>query len=141
LNINPVASLQTGDFLAGQYTIVITESKDDIPDITLQEYTGRVQDNARGNLMVKDMQVGEAAPLAVGGYSAKQFEAAGTAAGMKLKWIYTIIETPSNYHQVLTWTPASEYERNKPILLEVTNSFTEIAGSTVAKPPKAANKK
>lgn len=141
LNVNNDASLQTGNLIKGQYAIVITESKEELKGIvTLKDFADIVKKTAKENVLLQGMETGETRSLTINGYPAMQFEANGTAAGVKLNWIYTMIDGPKNYHQVLTWSLANKYVENKPVLLDVANSFKEIDGGS-APPPAPSNKK
>lgn len=140
LSVNNEASIQTGKMIDGQYAIVITESKKDFAaGLSLDDFTDAIKENTRKNVLLQDIVISEAKPLTINGYPAQQFEANGTAAGIKINWIYTMVDAPKNYHQVLTWSLASKYVQNKPVLLEIANSFKEI--DTSADSPAAPGKK
>jgi hypothetical protein len=142
LNVNKDASLQAGNILAGQYAIVISESKASFgADVTLDKFTQAAREAAKGNFMVSDMTLGDSRSVTINGYPAMQFEARGSAANQKLVWIYTTIDAPRNYHQVIAWTLASNFEQNKPILLDVANSFKEIDASVDSGPSPPRKKK
>jgi hypothetical protein len=80
----------------------------------------------------------------VSGNQALQFDADGEVQNMKLKYLYSVVETPQNYYQIITWTLASRYQDNRPQLIDVINSFKEnaisnelpVAGSNSSKQPK-----
>ena len=142
LNVNNEATIQTGKIIDGQYAVVITESKKDFAaGVTLEEFTVAVKENTKANVLLQNIVTSEAKPVTINGYPAMQFEANGTAANIKINWIYTMVDAPKNYHQVLTWSLASNYEKNKPLLLEVTNSFKEIDASVDPAPPPSRKKK
>lgn len=127
--LNEEAGLQVGNPVAEQYAIIISESKEDFTEeMTLEDFTGLIRQNAEE--LIKDPIISENKSLIINGYPAKQFEVAGSIDNIKAKWIYTLIDAPENYHQIMAWTLASRYEQNKPVLLEVTNSFKEIQVTT-----------
>lgn len=132
--LNEEAGLQVANPVAEQYAIVISESKADFTDkMTLENFTELIQQNAKS--VIADAVVSEPRSLTINGYPAKQFEVGGSIENIKAKWIYTLVDAPNNYHQILTWTLASRYEQNKPVLLDVINSFKETGTS----PPPALN--
>lgn len=135
--LNAEAAIQVANLMSGQYAIVITESKAELgSDITLQQFADAVKQNTTKNVLIENVVMSEPVPITINGYPAVQFESNGTAAGIKLNWIYTLINAPKNYHQVITWSLATKYVQNKPVLLEVANSFKEIDASADAPPPR-----
>lgn len=139
--LNNEAAIQVANLIGGQYAIVITESKKDLgSDISLQQFTDAVKENTTKNVLIQNVVMSEPKPITINGYPGVQFESNGTAAGIKLNWIYTLINAPKNYHQVITWSLAAKYEQNKPVLLEVANSFKEIDASADAPPPSRRKK-
>lgn len=127
--LNEEASLQVGNPFAEQYAIIITESKEDFTEeMTLEDFTSLIRQNA--DEAITNAIISENKSLSINGYPAKQFEVSGSIDNIKAKWIYTLIDAPENYHQIMAWTLASRYEENKPVLLEVVNSFKEIGAAT-----------
>jgi hypothetical protein len=140
-NLNDDATLQVANLIGGQYAIVISESKKDLgTELSLQDLTDAAKENTTKNVLLENVVMGEPKPVTINGYPAVQFESNGMAAGIKLNWIYTLIDAPKNYHQVITWSLASKYEQNKPVLLEVANSFKEIDASVDSPPPPRKKK-
>lgn len=138
-DLNDSANFQAGNRFAEQYAIVISESKKDFTDeTTLDDYVELISKDIPN--VINDAEVSETRSLTINGYPAKQFEVGGSVDKIRAKWIYTFVEAPKNYHQILTWTLTSKYEENKPVLLEVVNSFKELDG-TVTLPPPPAKKK
>lgn len=129
--LNDVANFQAGNRFKEQYAIVISDSKADFSDeMTLDEYvelTGKDMENS-----ATDTDVSEIRSITINGYPAKQFEVGGTVEKIKVKWIYTFIDAPKNYHRILAWTLASKFNENKPVLSDVINSFKESDGTPLA---------
>ncbi len=136
-DLNDDANIQAGNLLAEQYTVVISETKVDFTDdMDLNGFTEIVRKGIGET--IKTPIVSEIRPLMVNGYPAVQFDVTGSVDNIKARWLYTIVDTPKNYHQILAWTLNSKYEANKPVFLEVINSFKEIEDSTSLPPADPA---
>jgi hypothetical protein len=141
-DLNDNASIQAGNLLAEQYAIVISESKEDFSSkMTLNDYADVIRKSAKQTLT--DAVLTETKPVTINGYPAVQFEVDGSVSNIKAKWLYTLVNAPNNFHQILAWSTASKYEKNKPVFVDVINSFKEIEGTTGTAPPAASpgNKK
>lgn len=139
-DLNDNATIQTGNVLAEQYTIVISESKEDFTaSMDLDEYADVIRTSAKKTLT--DAVLSENRSLTINGYPAVQFEVDGSVSNIKAKWLYTLIDAPKNFHQVLAWSSASKYEKNKPVFTEVANSFKEIDGAASAPSPAPSGTK
>lgn len=136
-DLNDNATIQTGNLLAEQYAIVISESKEDFTDkMTLNEYVDIIRKSAKETL--NDAVLTENRSLTINGYPAVQFEVDGSVSNIKAKWLYTLVDAPKNFHQILAWSSASKFEKNKSVFLEVINSFKETDTGTNASSPTAS---
>jgi hypothetical protein len=125
------AKLQAADVVAEQYAIVISESKAGFADdMTLDDFTELIMTAPKE--AVTDLKVADPAPFEVNGYQARQFEAAGTVDKIKIKWIFTTIEAPKNFHQIVMWTTPAKFEENEKIFQDVVKSFQETEGKPAA---------
>lgn len=139
-DLNDGANFQAGNRLKEQYAIVISESKTDFTgEVTLDDYVDIISKDI--STRISDAKISDTKTLTINGYPAKQFEVSGSFNNIKANWIYTFVDAPKNFHQVLTWTLASKYEENKPVLLDVVNSFMELDGVSVKPPPASKNGK
>jgi len=126
-DLNDEATIQAGNLIGEVYVVVLRESKEDYGKKTdLDFFTNLVRDNFKGT--VTEPVLSEPISLNINGHAAKQFETGGEMDNINIKYIYTTVETPKNYYQIITWTLASRYTENKVKLLEVSNSFKEIDG-------------
>lgn len=126
-NLNDDATIQVANLRAEQYAIVISESKVDFTsEMTLSDFAEIIKENARNAITNPVMT--EIKALSVNGHSAVQFEAEGSMNNIKAKWLYTIIDAPKNYHQIMTWSLQSKFEANRPAFVDLINSFKEIDG-------------
>jgi hypothetical protein len=132
--LNDLATLQASNAFNELYIVSIPQSKADFTEeITLETITDFARDEVKS--WVNDAQMSEAVPVLINGYSGRQFEVGGAVQGVKAKYIYTVLDAPENYYQILAWTLASRYEGNKGKLLEVVNSFKENNSANIEGPP------
>jgi hypothetical protein len=135
-DLNDDAVIQAGNLRAEQYAVVISDTKVDFTDeMNLLGITELVRNGLAET--VPDPIFSENKPVTVNGYSALQFEVSGSVDKIRARWIYTIVDSPKNFHQIIAWSLASKYEANKPVFLEVINSFRETEGSIELPPPAA----
>jgi hypothetical protein len=133
-DLNDAATLQASHRFNELYIVSIPQSKVDfVEGFTLDQLT----DNAREDVKnwVKDINITEPAAITINNRPARQFEVSGTVDNIKAKYIYTVIDAPENYYQILAWTLTSRYESNKNQLLEVINSFRENESAMPDEPP------
>lgn len=125
--LNKEATLQAANPREEVYVIVIRETKSDFPPgTTLDKVVDVVQDTARKN--ITSAEIATPSSTTIGGFPAKQFEAGGTVSGLKAKYLYAVVESPTSYYQIMTWTLADRYDKNKTVLQNAINSFKEIGG-------------
>lgn len=126
-DLNDVANFQAGNRFAEQYAIVISDSKQDVTEeMTLDDYAELILKDFKTK--VENVEQTDTKTLTISGYPAKQMEFSGVIDKIKIKWIYTFVDTPKNFHQIMAWTTFSQYESNKSVLLDVINSFKETDG-------------
>lgn len=139
--LNDDAVIQASSRLSELYVVVIPNDKADFTtDMNLDSLTQLLRKNMSES--VAQSESGSPVSTYISGYPARQFEMSGAIEGIKAKYLYTVVETPSTYYQIITWTLASRFDTNKPKLLEVTESFKETDGVPKAPPPaKKSNSK
>lgn len=132
--LNELATLQVSNPFSDLYVIAIPNSKEDFTDeFNLDKITDLSREEMSNN--VSNAETTNPVPTIVNGAPARQFEINGTVEGIKARYIYTVVDAPSSYYQILAWTTASKFESNKNTLLEVVNSFKETGAATVDEPP------
>lgn len=104
------------------YTVVIPDEKIDFADSAdLDTVTKLVKDNT--SQTIQDAKFTDAVSLKVNNFDAQRFEAGGVLDSLKIKYIFTIIETKDRYYQVISWTLNSRFDANKEKLTKVVESF------------------
>ena len=121
---NELAALQVGNLPQSQFVLVVTASTVDFEDF--EAFADAVVDEAR--TLVDESEVGDARKLTIGGLNAKQSEVNGKVNGIKLTYWFTAVEGKRGYYEVVGWTLPSRKSDNEPIILEVIESFRELAG-------------
>ena len=119
--LNQQASLQVGNGKMEQYLMVLTEAKPDGGDMTLEKHHQMTRD-----AMLKKLQNSsgtDPVSLTIGGNHALQDELSGTQNGTDVVFIHTTVEGDEHFHQVLAWTLKSQWEKNKKVLRQVTETF------------------
>lgn len=120
--LNDEAVLQVSNRIQEKYLIVIDESKQDFDaSFTLKDYAALVKDN-----MVKsgqDMSTGTEKEVTVNGEKAQYFEISGTVDKIKAKYIVVIAQDKDNIYQIISWTLASKFDKNKDEMLQVAQSL------------------
>ncbi|MCI0602357.1 hypothetical protein L0156_05035 [bacterium] len=124
-DLHDTAELQASNRKKELYIIVLSESKEDFQDMTLEKHS----EITRGTLVKSLAQAQTSAPvtLTVGGHPALQYEIRGFINNLSVVYLHTTVETEKNLHQLLTWTLKSMYDKNKPVLQQVTESFKEVS--------------
>jgi hypothetical protein len=123
-DLHDSAELQASNRIKELYVIVLSESKEDFQDMTLDKHS----EITRGTLIKSLTEPQTSAPtsLKVNGHPAVQYEIRGFINNLSVVYLHTTVETEKSIHQILTWTLKSMYEKNKPALQKVTESFKEV---------------
>jgi hypothetical protein len=107
------------------YLIVIGEGKEDFEEGTTVEYFASLSRKGLAE-QVTGEQSTEPLPMQVSGHSAMEYQMEGSVDNIRIKYICTVIETPTHFYQVLTWTLPSRFEQNRETLRGVMQSFKEV---------------
>lgn len=118
------AELQVSDRAEEMYVIVLSESKTDFPaNVTLDNHAELTRGIVVGNLT--SPQSTAPVKMTINGRQAVQNEIRGTMNSVNLVYLHTTVETPKYFHQIVAWTLPSRYDKNRPRLQEVIQSFKE----------------
>jgi hypothetical protein len=117
--------LQAANLREENYLVVIQDNKADLEDgMTVEEHSDLTRSTIMAN--VKNCQQ-TAGPimLTINGRPAVQYELRGVVSGIKVVYLHTTADGDDKFYQILAWTMPSNYQKNKPILESVVNSFKE----------------
>ncbi len=124
-DLNEKADIQAGHRGSNQFVIVLSEGKEDFEGMTLQKHS----DITRASVVesLKDPQVTGPKSLTINGSPALQYEIRGVFEGyLKIVYLHTTVETPKHFHQILTWTNASAFEKYRPTFEKIIGYFREL---------------
>ena len=135
--LNDEATIQAVYSSRASFVIVLTESRDNFKEYTLQKYS----DLVRGLMKKKMERVRELGPTAlkIGGLPAIQYELHTVMFGNRQRMIHTVVQGETHYHQILVWTTPKYWERQKKTFHKIVRSFRALAGPGKPRPrPRAA---
>jgi Domain of unknown function (DUF4190) len=121
LEFNKQATLQVGDKSKQMYLIVITDSKADLENITLEKYHDATRD--RMFQKMKNASATEPVSLMIDGHPALQDEISGTEKGTNVIFLHTTLDDGDHFQQILAWTLKSRWQKQDQLLREVSASF------------------
>ncbi len=122
--LNDAAEIQVANLAQSMYIIVLSESKEDFDKMTLVQHSTLTR-----KTLVKSItssQVKGPERLTIGGNPGVQFEISGQFDNTKVVYLHTTVETPTHFHQILAWTLKSGFEKHRPEMQQVINSFREV---------------
>ncbi len=119
--LNKQATLQVGDKSKQMYLIVITDSKADLENITLEKYHDATRD--RMFQKMKNASATEPVSLTINSHPALQDEISGTEKGTNVVFLHTTIDDGDQFQQILAWTLKSRWQQQNELLREISASF------------------
>lgn len=125
-NLNDAAGIQVANPLKEGYLNVLSQSKADFADPTIQWHSETTRTSVLESLTDGQVTAGPTS-LTINGKPAVQYEIRGKAEGLKVIYLHTTVDTGEHLHQILAWTLPSYYDDNRPILDSVINSFKAVS--------------
>ncbi|MFO7525304.1 MAG: Yip1 family protein [Ignavibacteriaceae bacterium] len=123
-NINPEASIQIGNLSNEVYLIAFSEDKSDLEDYTHSELYEAIVLNMVSSL--EDGQLTETIQPSDTKHPYMMCEISGSLDGVKIIYLFALVECEKMFYQLVGWSLASEYISNKSDLKSVMYSFTEL---------------
>jgi hypothetical protein len=118
--LNKQASLQVGNKSKEVYLIVITDTKTDLDNFTLEKHHQLTRDEARKKFQASGS---EPVSLTIDGHPASQDELSGTEKGTDVVLLQTTVDDGDHFQQILAWTLKSRWQKQNDLLRETTGSF------------------
>ena len=119
--INKQASLQVGNKSKEVYLIVITDTKADLDNFTLEKHHQQTRDRMLQKM--KNASGTEPVSLTIDGHPATQDELSGTEKGTNVVFLHTTVDDGDRFQQILAWTLKSRWEKQNQLLREITRTF------------------
>ena len=124
-DLNDGAWLQAMDPLRNRYLIVISESREDFDGVMdAQEHSARTRTTLAAS--VRLLAVRGPQERQVGGFRAIQYELDALTERTLLTYLHTTVEGRRAFHQVLTWSTRSWFDR--PTFERLLDGFVELPG-------------
>lgn len=127
------AVIEISDALQNVYVIVIEEPVTDFDNIDLESYSRITREAMLENL--KNSELGARSELVINGKKAIQHEIEGTADFIRVKYLHTVVATPTHLYQVMGWGTPSDFDRQREGLEKVLYSFKERSSGGGAQAP------
>lgn len=123
-DLNQAAALQAGDRDREAYGVVIEDPREPFKNMDL----GKFADTEMQKLVTRRGLVNLTGPklVVIDGKQAVQYQIKGSFDEIELVYLYTFIETPDRFLKVITWSLADKFDKNKPVLEDVTTSVRQL---------------
>jgi hypothetical protein len=119
--LNKQASLQVGNKSKEVYLIVITDTKTDLDNLTLEKRHQQTCDRMLQKM--KNASATQPVSLTIDGHPALQDELTGTEKGTNVVFLHTTVDDGDHFQQILAWTLKSRWQEQAQLMREVTASF------------------
>ena len=119
--LNKQASLQVGNKSKEVYLIVITDTKTDLDNFTLEKHHQQTRDRMLQKM--NNASATEPVSLTIDGHPALQDEITGTEKGTNVVFLHTTVDDGGHFQQILAWTLKPRWQKQNKLLREVTTSF------------------
>jgi hypothetical protein len=119
--LNKQASLQVGNKSKEVYLIVITDTKADLDNFTLEKHHQQTRDRMLQKM--KNASGTQPVSLTIDGHPALQDELTGTEKGTNVVFLHTTAADGDHFRQILAWTLKSRWQQQNKLLREITETF------------------
>ncbi|MCL2873250.1 MAG: hypothetical protein FWF41_09855 [Betaproteobacteria bacterium] len=129
-DLNDDAVIQSSDKASTLFLVVISEPKNQFDkDAQLKDYADIVIENFLEKTEGQAKITKEAVKTTVNGRPALQYEIERKMNKItSVTLIYTMVEGPKGFHQIMAWTYNSYWGEQQPLLKSITDSFREETG-------------
>lgn len=135
--LHPDAILAVANLREEQYLMVLPQKKSDfVGNMSASQLAGLLienyKDTSTSEVPIQNATYTQPQLAVVNGKSASRFEIAGTVKGIRANYVITVAEGKDSYYQIVTWTLASKFDKNKPVLVAASDSFRESVAAAPA---------
>lgn len=118
------SELQIYDPTKEKYFVALLEAKEDFTDTSLQTFYDLTAEPFISSL--ENPEQGDVKEITINGNNALQYTLQGSSEGVNVAYLVTLIETPTHFGQLLTWTVKSDWEEYKDEFTNLVNTFKEV---------------
>lgn len=122
--LHPDSDFQIYNLQKEKYFMALMESKEDFVEFSLQEYFDLVTERFLSSL--DNVEQGDVEEVTINGNKGLQYTLEASLNNLKIVYLITIIETPTDYGQLLTWTLKSKWDEYKDEYNDIINSFKSV---------------
>lgn len=119
--LHPESDFQIYNLRNEKYFMALIESKEDFDDFSLQQYFDIVTESFLASL--DKVEQGDIEEVTINGNKGLQYTIEASLDNLKIVYFVTIIETPTDYGQLITWTLKSKWDEHKNEYNDIINSF------------------
>ena len=119
--LNKQASLQVGNKSKEVYLIVITDTKADLDNFTLEKHHQQTRDRMLQKM--KNASGTQPVSLTIDGHPTLQDELTGTEKGTNVVFLHTTVADGDHFQQILAWTLKSRWQKQKELLRKITETL------------------
>ncbi len=123
-DLNQVATLQAGDPNNEAYGVVIEDPRKAFSSLDLAKFADQEMHQLVTRVGLADLTGPK--KVTVNGKEAVQYQLKGFANSVEVVYLYTFVETPDRFLKVVTWSLASNFEKNQKVLEQVSASIREL---------------
>jgi len=123
-DLNEGANLQMGNLFKEAYVVILTESKQDLDNMGMQDHSDLTRSFLRE--VLKNYQESQPVKLDIGSHSALRYRLSGSVDSIKIVYWHVTIETGDHFHQMLLWSLPSKFSGNEADFNSVIRSFKAL---------------
>lgn len=127
--LNPGADLQASNREAESYVVVISDLKQDLQeDVTLEEFGDFAVQQFMAGLNDPDLSfadLDEPERVESSGLEGLRYEISASPDDLDLSYLFTVIESPDRFTQVVAWTERPRMDEQRQTLEAISDSVTQ----------------
>lgn len=123
-DLNEVAALQAGDRISEAYAVVIADPRKPFASMDLAKFADQQMQQLVTRVRLANLTGPE--QVTVNGKDALQYQLKGFHNSVEVVYLYTFVETEDRFLKVISWSLASNFDKNKDALEQVSASIREL---------------
>ena len=123
-DLNDSADLQMGNSFKEAYTVILSDNKMDLDDLSLNEHSDLTRSFISSGL--RNYEGSNPDYFYVGEFEAVRYRLEGIINGIHAVYWHVTIETDEYFHQILLWSLKSRFSKNEDDFESVIHSFEVI---------------